>query len=94
MHLVWQSVGVSITGFKEKCNSGGQGHALEDSFVGLQGIWVGPRAKAEWYAKYLGRSEIIHGKLRSPRCKESHTAYVHLGQPPRLLYCNTPAEIG
>ena len=63
MPLVWQFVRVSITSFKEKFNSGGQGHALEDSFVGLQGMWVGSREKAEWFAKHLGRSEIIRGKL-------------------------------
>jgi hypothetical protein len=32
-------------------------------FAGLQEIWVGSTESAEWYAKYLGHSESIHGKL-------------------------------
>jgi F-box-like len=76
-----QFVGIPIIGFKSSWIQEDEILLLVLSqptnlFAGLQEIWVGSTESAEWYAKYLGGSESVHGKLSIRSYEDPNAVFV------------------
>lgn len=57
-----------------------------------KGCGLGREKRRNGLQNILVAAKLYVVNSRSARCKEPHTAYVHWGQLPRLLYCNIPND--